>query len=434
MYLTIVKNAVYFTIMSDDLLKYRWLLTRLPKTTSHRIVLLTGARQTGKTTLVRNCYSSLAYISMDAIENRESVASVRSASWGKTIGDAVIDEAQKAPIIFEKVKYAFDQRDIGFTVLTGSSQVLLMDNIRETLAGRIFVFELWPLMASEIRSAFDRPPERPLLDRCLQSEMPLSRVLVSEPEIPLGEPEESRIRAVEHLQRWGGMPELVRLNDDDRREWLRSYQQTFLERDLRDLANIHDLAPFRKLQQLVMLRSGGLLSYSELARDAGISVDTSRRYLEYCRMSYQVVILPPFSKNLTSQVIKTPKIYWLDSGLLRQGTSQWGMMTGPMFETLVLSEIHKWIHTMACDAEMTFYRTRSGMEVDLVIRTPSGILGIEIKNRAMLHDKDMKSLKPLAAALGTEWLGGMVVYRGNRLYHMTNSPDIWAVPIHRLVG
>ena len=420
--------------MSGDLLKYRWILTRIPKSQSRRIVLLTGARQTGKTTLARQYYSNLNYISMDAIENRESVAQLRSALWGQTIGNAVIDEAQKAPIIFEKVKYAFDQGDIDFTVLTGSSRVLLMDNVRETLAGRVFVFELWPLMASEIRSSFDQPPERPLLDRCLQSDLQLSRLFASEPEIALGEQEEQRIFAIRHLQRWGGMPELLRLSDDDRKEWLRSYQQTFLERDLRDLANIHDLTPFRKLQRLAMLRSGGLLSYSELARDAGISVDTSRRYLEYCRMSYQVLILPPFSRNLTSQVVKTPKIYWLDLGLLRQGTFQWGPMTGHMFETLALGEVNKWISTMACDAEMTFYRTRSGMEVDLLIRTPAGILGIEIKNRDILHQKDMKNLKILAAVLGREWRGGMVVYRGNRLYRMSDSTDIWAVPIHRLAG
>jgi uncharacterized protein len=425
-----IASPVYSFTMRSNLQIFRWLSERLPVSPrGRRLVVITGARQTGKTTLVRTRYSDVRYLNLDAAEDRARLVQVAAARWGRDVGAAVLDGAQKESGVFEKVKYAYDAHDIDFSVLLGSSRFLLMDQVRETLAGRAFVYELWPLMACELRSGgASSVPERPLLDLLLDAPGRIDQTMHLESEIRLGEDAALRRAALAHLSAWGGMPELLRLDDPDRREWLRSYQQTFLERDLADLVRLADFEPFRALQKLCMLRSGRLLSFAELGRDAGLSSATARRYLEYLRISYQVLLLQPYATNLTSTVIKAPKLYWMDLGLLRQGTHQWGDATGELFETLIVTEIAKWISTMAKDAEIYFYRTRSGFEVDLLIKTPNGILGLEIKSRATAVPSDATGLRTLAASLGADWLGGLVVHAGERTFALDEPASIWAVP------
>ena len=423
-------------MMRRDKQLFRWLSTRLPAPGSDRLVVLTGARQTGKTTLSRLTWPDLRYVNLDAIEDRDALAAVRSAAWGRTVGSAVLDEIQKAPGLFDKVKYAYDAGDLPFSVLLGSSRILLMRKVRESLAGRAFIYDLWPLMASELRAPLDRTPvtpKPPLLDALIITPARVGERLLHEPTVLVGDEEEERRAAIDHLASWGGMPALIHVPDAEKREWLRSYAQAYLERDLSELANLPDLQPFRALQRLVMLRSGGLLSYSGLARDAAISAATARRYLDYLYLSYQVVSLPPFSTNVTSTVVKTPKVYWLDLGLLRNGTRQWGDLTGDQFETLVVGELHKWIRTLARDVELYFYRTRSGMEVDLLLDTPSGLIGLEVKNRAQASTRDLRGLRDLAVGLGERWRGGMVVTHGGVIERLDERHDIWSMPLHRLV-
>ena len=405
-------------------------MTRLPKSGRRRLVVLTGARQTGKTTLARRLYPRLRYLNLDSIEEREAARDLPTAAWAETVGPAVVDEAQKEPVVFDKVKFAYDEGNLPFSALLGSSRILLLDRVRETLAGRAFLYELWPLMLSEIRSPAGESPEAPLFDRLLTAPASFAEILGAEPSRLFGEEAGGRIEALRHLSEWGGMPELLSLEDHERRDWLRSYQQTWLERDLNDLVRVSDLLPFRTLQRLAMLRTAELLHYAELARDAALGVTTVRRYLEYLRLSYQVVLLPPYGRNLTSATVKTPKIHWMDLGLLRREIGASGPLTGPMFETLVVGEAHKWIETMGRDARLSFYRTRSGREVDLLVSLPSGVIGIEVKNRARVARRDASALRALAAALDSEWVGGLVVHRGEEIAEM--EPGIWAVPVHRL--
>ena len=410
----------------------RWLETRLPAAERRRVVVLTGARQVGKTTLARHEYAELRYLSLDDVELRDELQRVRTAAWARTVGQAVLDEAQKEPSIFDKVKYAFDAREIDFTVLLGSSRILLLEKVRESLAGRAFLYDLWPLMLSELAGELGKLP---LFDRLLTAPRSFSETLAEEPEILLGEPDARRRAALEHLLAWGGMPGLLELEPEERQEWFRSYQQTFLERDLADLVRLADLQPFRKLQRLAMLRSSQVLSYSELARDAQLGASTARRYLEYLHLTYQIVRLEPYHRNLTSQVIKSPKIFWSDIGLLRQGTGQWSRssrLEDALFETLVVSEAQKWISTLARDVRLFYYRTRSGLEVDLLIETPDGLIGLEIKNRDGAISKDARGMAQLADSLGDEWLGGLVVHRGSRLELMREDIGIWSMPVHRL--
>ena len=411
----------------------RLLCARLPTADKHRILILTGARQTGKTTLLKQAYPGLRYVSLDAFENREWLRNVSSFDWAKTVGPAVIDEAQKEPSVFEKVKYAFDDGTLPFSALSGSAQILLLGRVRETLAGRAFVHELWPLLLCELTAALQNTPLVPPVCDGLGVCASLQSLLAPLPATLPPEQQHARAVAQEHLLTWGGMPELLRLDDADRREWLRSYEITYLERDLGDLARLSDLAPFRKFQKIAALRSGKMLSYAEMAKDAGVSTETARRYLEYLRLSYQAFCLPPYYANLTSQVVKTPKYYWADLGLLRHLSGQFAVTTGELFETFVVGELNKWVQTSGTNLRLFYYRTRSGLEADLLLETERGLIGVEIKARERVDASDAGNLRRIAAAAGEKWLGGMVVHAGSRLQSLC-APDIWAVPASRLLS
>lgn len=417
--------------MRVNLQRFRFLKSRLGSYSVPRLVIITGARQTGKTTLARTTYPELNYFNFDAIEIREAIRDVRTDVWAEAIGPAILDEAQKEPAVFDKVKYAFDAGQITQTVLLGSSQILMLQKVRETLAGRAFVYELWPLMACEIPYAADLPPpEPPLLDRLLTEPGNADQLFGRIPNVLLGEPAKHASSTIEHLLAWGGMPALLPLPDEERRKWLQSYEVAYLERDLGDLARLNDLMPFRQLQRLCALRTGQLLSYAELARDAGLSAMTARRYVEYLRLSYQAFLLPPYRTNLTSAVVKSPKVYWSDIGLWRQQTHYRGPMTGPLFETLVVTEVVKWVRTMEREVESAFYRTRAGLEVDLLLTTSYGTWGIEAKAAARLASADWRGLRDVGEALGNQWRGGLVVYNGKTIEQL--GQDIWAIPAGRL--
>lgn len=411
--------------------KYRFLSSFLPSSTRRKLVVLTGARQTGKTTLANAKYPELRYINLDAPENREMLRKVSTPSWAVTVGNAVIDEAQKEPAVFEKIKYAFDEKGISFTLILGSSQILLLKKIRESLAGRVSIFELWPLLMSELYAEdYAQKAEPPLIDKILNSKS-FDNAFKEIPSILLDR-EESRARSAEkYMLQWGGMPALLPLSDEERWKWLKDYEYTYLERDLADLARLDDLEPFTKFQRLSALRSGRLLNYSEVARDASVSVDTARRYLEYLRLSYQVMLLQPYYKNLISSVIKTPKLYWIDIGLLRRLSGQREETSGEIYETMVVNEIFKWIKTAQRNAEIFFYRTRSGMELDLLLETEHGLAGVEIKSRKVIVPSDFRPMKEIATALKKKWIGGLVIYHGDEIKKLS-EPCIWAVPSRRL--
>jgi predicted AAA+ superfamily ATPase len=261
----------------------------------------------------------------------------------------------------------------------------------------------------------------------------LDEVMEALPSVSLGMEQEKLKQTESHLYSSGGMPPLIHITDERERQfWISDYNQTYLERDLADLASLNDLKPFRRFHQLAALRAGQLLSYSELARDAGIAVETARRYLEYLSISYQAFLLQPYYRNLTSTLVKTPKLYWFDNGLLRHLSGMGPVPdTGYLFENYLAAELMKYIRTMRIDLKLYFYRTRSGMEVDFLLESPAGVLGIEVKNRDDVVKSDFSRLKALRQALGEAWLGGLVVYRGNTLYQQ--EPGFWAVPSTRLL-
>jgi predicted AAA+ superfamily ATPase len=410
---------------------YRSLSNFLPTDKDRRLVLITGARQTGKTTLAKNVYPHLRYINFDSPEIRLTIRNIPTNDWVNTVGTAILDEAQKEPSVFEKIKYCYDESSLRFSVILGSSQILLLKNIRESLAGRIWIYELWPLMVAELLHGNNSFKE-PLLIDLLESES-FHTVLTQQPSAIIGNYMSTCKNIENYLLQWGGMPALIHLNQiSEKQQWLKNYIYTYLERDLSDLVRLHDLEPFQKFQKLSALRCSSLLNYSELARDAGISVDTARRYLEYLKLSYQVVLLQPYMHNLTSSTVKTPKLYWIDNGILRQLTGNISdVVTGQIYENYIVSEMYKCIKTSQKPATLYFYRTRSGLEVDIVIETIHGLIFCEIKNREEVVKSDYTTIKSIAQKLGKKFLGGLIIYRGDRL-QLLDNPSIWAIPSWRL--
>ena len=416
--------------MKENLQLNRWVEQILPRASSKGLVLLTGARQTGKTTSARRLYQGLPYFNLDAIEFREQLSSVSSFAWSKTVGAAVLDEIQKEPALLDKIKFSFDEGSLQFSALLGSAQILLLKNVKETLAGRVFLYEMFPLMLSELTAGAQTDLHIPLMGRVLSADRPLT-ALEKEPETLVGAQVEKIKQSEHYILQWGGMPGLLPLTAEMRSRWLKSYELTYLERDLGDLARLDDLKPFRRFQKLAALRSGQILSYSNLARDAGLAVETARRYLEYLRLSYQAFLIQPFAENITSQVVKTPKVFWLDCGLLRSliGLSPDSPIDGHFYENYVAAEILKWIRTRQADIQIFYYRTRSGLEIDFLLQTSHGLLAIEVKAREKVERSDFSAMKRLAEKLGKRWLGGLVLYRGTRVYEV--EPGCWAVPTWR---
>ena len=406
----------------------RFLTQRLPTSAERRLVLITGARQTGKTTLAQHTYPDLNYISLDEVEARLRIRDLPARAWAQSVGASILDEAQKEPGLFEKLKFAYDRGDIDFSVLLGSSQILMLKRIRETLAGRVFVFELWPLLFAEMIAEGELSP--PLFDLLLTETGTADELLSPQPAVLLGDVAFETAKWLGYALRWGGMPGLLALRESERQDWLRSYAITYLERDLSDLAQLHDIVPFRRFQRLAALRSGQLLTYADLARDAGVSPGTAKNYLHYLGLSYQTFLLPPFFSNRTKRLVKSSKLYWSDVGLWREQTGMWGGVSGALLETFVVAECYKWIKTMRPSADLTFYRTHGGAEIDLIVSTERGVWGIEVKTSRQVSRSQTRSLRGFAEQMGEQWRGGLVIYLGEMLQRI--DQNIWAVPVARL--
>jgi len=404
----------------------------LPEDTKNIIVLLTGARQTGKTTLLKKRYSNLPYYNLDAIEYREQLKGISSFSWVSEVGEAVIDEIQKEPALLDKIKYSFDDGSLKFTALSGSARLLLLRQIRETLTGRVTLQELFPFMINELMN-FDLSAYEPVLLHKLLDTVDPEKHLEGIKTVLLGELWDKVFRTEEYLMKWGGMPALIHISSEsEKQQWLQDYSVTYLERDLNDLARISDLLPFHKFQQITSLRAGNLLSYSEIARDAGIGIETARRYLEYLRISYQTILIQPYRKNLTSSLVKTPKVYWLDNGLLRQISGLgFSFSDGRLFENYFAAELYKYTKSVKKNISLSFYRTRSGMEVDFCLESAKGLIAIEVKNRSTVVKSDISGLKKIRDAAGQEFRIGLLAYRGNAIKKL--SDRIWAIPSCRLL-
>lgn len=388
---------------------------------SFPVVVLTGSRQTGKSTLVRHLAAKglpRTYLALDDLEildrSRQAPdALVRSAAR------LTLDEVQRSPDLLLAVKRAVDEnRQPGRFLLTGSANLLLLQQISESLAGRAVYLTLWPLTRSEQAGEAGCGKWAALFDSWEEAW----------PEILGGE---AVRESWQDLCRRGGYPIPSHLLSDPeaRTLWLAGYTQTYLERDLRDLSAVSSLVDFRRLMRAVCLRLGNLVDQTDLARDVGLSQSTVHRHLQLLEASYQLVRVPAFAVNRTKRLVKAPKMYWCDTalGMHLAGETE---PRGAHLENLVLSDLLAWRHSQVEQPELLYWRTSAGDEVDFVIEWRGRLMPIEVKSSARPRLADARGIQIFRQEYGAQATAGLLLHDGDELGWLADG--VLAVPWWRV--
>lgn len=381
------------------------------------VVVVTGARQTGKSTLVKDLLPGRrAYHTLDDLDVRE-LAERTPDELVERPGPMVLDEVQRVPEVLLAVKRAVDQdRKPGRYILTGSANLLLMKSVSESLAGRAAYLSLWPMTRRERVGQGRAGLWSELLDHpcedwpdVLSAADPVSadwRAAVSQGGYPV--------------------PSVEYSDSTDRAIWFDGYIRTYLERDLQDLSSIDNLVDFRRLMGAACLRLGQLMNQTELGRDVQLPQPTVRRWLNLLEASYQLVTLPAYAVNRTKRLIKTPKAYWSDTGLAMRlsGLSE---PTGAHLENVILSDLLAWRDASAMARPGLFYwRTATGEEVDLVVERGPDLLGIEVKATSRPRPADAKHLRTFRDEYGDAVRGCLILHGGDQVEWL--GPRILAAP------
>jgi len=384
-------------------------------------VVVTGARQTGKSTLAQALApGERRFLSLDDLDVVDAARRDPEALVGGA-QPVTLDEVQREPNLLYAVKRAIDRRRRpGQFLLTGSANLLLMRRISESLAGRASYLTLWPLTRREQKG----------LGRCgLWDELLDARdadwldVLSAQPD----EPEDWRA-----LARRGGFPTpAVHLKTaQDRAVWFDGYVRTYLERDLQGLSSIAALPDFRRLMRAVCLRLGQLVNQTELGRDVALPQPTVHRYLNLLETSYLLVRIPAYAVNRTKRLIKSPKLYWGDTGLalyLAGGVEP----AGAHFENLVLQDLLAWRDARLDRAEVLYWRTAVGDEVDFVIEAGGRLVPLEVKATGRPRLADAAHLRAFRAEYGQKARAGLLLHTGSTLAWL--APDVLAAPWWRVL-
>jgi predicted AAA+ superfamily ATPase len=222
---------------------------------------------------------------------------------------------------------------------------------------------------------------------------------------------------------YGGYPALTNeeLTGEERDEWLSMYVRTFLERDIRDLASFRDLGPFIKLQKYLAHTTGALANYSSIAKETGVSVPTVQRYMRYMEISYQCVVLPAWAANPLKKLVKSPKIHFLDNGVLRAVLQKKGALTGNEFESAVVAEIYKQVKTYKLPLTCYHLRTQDGREVDLLLETENDYIVIEIKMTEHINHTDARHLRDLQSVLDKPIRHSFILSNDVQAHHLSND-------------
>lgn len=401
---------------------YQQLLRTLNESSTGRILVITGARQTGKTTLVKTCFPDYEYISLDDPVTRVAYASLTASQWHDLYAQAILDEVQKLPSLVDSVKAVYDHWGEPRYVLLGSSQLLLLNKVKESLAGRCHIIELYPLTLPEILTDDDDSGEA-LAASCLQTTLSNGELPPLLPSFTLDANYSKKVGALEHVIRYGSYPIMTdpALSDRQRMDWLRNYTRTYLERDVRDMAMMRDLEPYIKLQQMTALQTACVLNVSEWAKRLGMATKTVSRYLEYLRLSFQVMILPSWTRNESKRLTKAPKIHYMDTGVLRTIARRSGTLTGWEFESLVITEIAKQIWQLPIHVELYHLRTHDGREVDLLAETEEGFYAFEIKQTEHATPTDARHLVGLEDILDKPLIHAFVVSLDTKTHQFTDK-------------
>jgi len=266
----------------------------------------------------------------------------------------------------------------------------------------------------------------PLLDRLWSGDVSLAdeakRLVTMSPQLTRA------MRMVRDLHRkWGGFPAVWQREDEtDKINWLRDYRRTYLERDLADAGQVADLDAFALAQKLLCARTASLLSVSEVARDAGLAVNTVKRYIHLLSMTFQCVLLEPYYENVGKRLIKSPTIYFTDPGVIRAILGERSVNDGAWYESWVFSELLKWRQRQPVEPELFFYRTSAGLEVDFLIAACGRLLPAEVKSHDRVTSADGRSVETFLKAHGDESGIGLVIYPGNDFGEIRHN--VWAVP------
>ena len=351
------------------------------------VVVLTGPRQSGKTTLAKSVFSGKAYVSLENLDEREFALQDPKRFLQRFPNGAVLDEVQRCPGLLSWLQGWVDERGImGDFILTGSAQFDLIAGITQTLAGRAGRVELLPLSAAELAATELSPKD-------------LNTALFQ-----------------------GGYPALYdrELSPPD---WFANYMATYLERDVRQLIAVRDLSQFQTFVKMCAARSGQLLNLSSLGADCGITSVTAKQWLSVLEASYIVTLLQPHHRNFGKRLVKTPKLYFFDVGLaawllgIRDAvTLDTHAARGALFETYVVSELIKQRLNAGRQRDLHFWRDNVGTEVDVLIDGPQGLQALEIKSGSTFASDWLDGLKKWQKFTGSQSIQPSLVYGGTPSY------------------
>lgn len=409
-------------------MKSRFLTNTLIKKSNSplsRIIVLTGARQTGKTTLARHCFPSYTYLSIEDPVLRIQYKNLTAAQWREFYHEAILDEIQKEPILIESIKSVYDQYEDVRYILLGSSQLLQLNKVKESLAGRCFIEDVLPLTLPEIlTSSWEDTPIYSYFQQYLVN----LKIPQNLPSFELYDDFAKRMKIFNYYLINGGYPALVdeKLTEDDRFDWLLSYVRTYLERDIRDLAEIKSLEPFIVVQRMTSLLTGQLVNFSRLANEADVSSKTAQRFLRYLEISYQTIMLQPWFSNKIKRLVKTPKLHYLDPGVQRAILQKKGEPTGNEFESAIIAEIYKQTKVVGFRGIFYHLRTHDGAEVDLLIELETEFLAFEVKMSNNIVRKDATHLRNLDKILHKPVLHSFILSNDNDIKEV--DKNILAMP------
>ena len=369
------------------------------------VVLVVGARQVGKSTLAHTADPGRTELTLDDLGVLAAAQGDPAGFVAGQAGPVLIDEVQRAPELFLPIKAAVDRtRTPGRFLLTGSANVLTLPRLADSLAGRLEVLHLWPLSQGELSGLRDA-----FIDAAFGDALPLVRGA------PLAFPD-----LLDRLVA-GGYPEATRRSGRRRTAWFRSYVDTLLQRDVRDLANVEGLRLLPQLLALLAARTGTLQNAAELSRTANLPQTTLKRYLALLEAVYLTTTLPAWSSNLSKRLVKSPKSFLTDTGLAAHllGLSAARLeadrtLLGPLLETFVTLELLKMRGWNDTEVQLFHYRTQTGQEVDVVLEAADGrVVGVEVKSAATVTGSDLRGLRALQEDVGDRFHRGVVLYTGD---------------------